>query len=226
MAYCFTKTPQRITEAIRTFADELGCKTLSYLPIAPQPWCRPIQCYGNVDIALQLEGGRLATGHSILTNGNLFLTSEFHCVWERGDELVDLTPDIDPKINHRLFADSGRRIDRETEAWPEFVEEVSEMGLNGGGGHFKLLVESTRLKRLVQEKNRLDSEICRMSNEALVKGQAVSSRVTERHYRAQDSLVCQLEAFLKPRPDIRKMRKRKKDERKRKKKQRQLARGR
>jgi len=212
------KTPARITPTIEDWAEsDLDAQQLIYLTVTPKPWASPQQCHGNVDVALQLHGGRLAIGWTIYDTKGLWLTAELHSVWEYEGELFDITPDLDPKIKRRLFADSGRRIEHGGEEWEHFRNEMTEVSLNGEGGRKKLLSSSKTVGEILNAHQRLDKTFNVVSNQALKQGRMLSPVISERYWRAKDRLIARLESWLAQRqkPCSKVVRAKKKAERKR-----------
>ncbi|TVT36745.1 hypothetical protein FNT36_24850 [Hymenobacter setariae] len=62
------------------------------VPVHPEDYARPLNCYPNVDEKVRRDGGRPHYGWSIHKT-NLLYEAERHAVWENEDgELVDVTP--------------------------------------------------------------------------------------------------------------------------------------
>ena len=89
-------TPDTVTPAIEEFAAELRCLAPVYVPVVPAPGSRAGRCWESVATAMRKHGGHRRYGWAIWERPGLFLTAEFHAVWETNDgELVDPTPKAD-----------------------------------------------------------------------------------------------------------------------------------
>ncbi len=216
----FAATPARITATIEDWAStDLDAQQLTYIRITPSPWAFPLRCHGNVDIALQMFGGRLAIGWTIYETKGLWLSAELHSVWEHNGELLDITPDHDPTLARRLFADSGRRIEHGGEEWKSLVEELTDVSINGNGGRAKLLSTSSTVKEILEAHRRIDKTFTIELNRALVEGRKVAASRYEAYWGAKDRLSARLEGWLsaRQRPDRKALRAKKKGDRKRRK---------
>jgi len=53
-----------------------------YVSVIPRAHCPPNECFENVRLLVEREGGRCVYGWSIWEWPNVMIEAEFHCVWE------------------------------------------------------------------------------------------------------------------------------------------------
>lgn len=64
-----------------------------YIPVHPEPWALPSECFPNVKQMVNIHGGRCINGWAVWQWGNILIETEAHAVWQSplGD-LIDITP--------------------------------------------------------------------------------------------------------------------------------------
>lgn len=62
------------------------------VPVRPEPYARPANCFPNVTEKVKRNGGSIVCGWSVLL-GQFLVEAERHAVWRSSqDELIDITP--------------------------------------------------------------------------------------------------------------------------------------
>ena len=84
--------PPEITGQILTLCDDLGAMAPLYLNVSPAPEARMGWCSTNVLDRCREKGGEPLYGWLVWEAPGLYLNSEFHCVWQDGRDLHDITP--------------------------------------------------------------------------------------------------------------------------------------
>jgi SEC-C motif len=100
------RTPEAITEAIKTLCQEISPdRNPVLLRVTPQIACKPRDCFNCVRQMVQREAGRIQYGWSIWEWPRVFIEAEHHAVYEppSGKLWKDITPSESPRIIHRLF---------------------------------------------------------------------------------------------------------------------------
>lgn len=85
-------TPPRITSQILALCEDLGAMAPLHLNVSPAPGARMGWCSTNVLDRCRNEGGRPLYGWLLWEASGLYLNAEFHCVWQEGQDLRDITP--------------------------------------------------------------------------------------------------------------------------------------
>lgn len=85
-------TPPKLTGQILALCDDLGTIEPLYLNVSPSPGARMGWCSANVQDRRRKEGGRPLYGWLLWEASGLYLIAEFHCVWQDGQDLHDITP--------------------------------------------------------------------------------------------------------------------------------------
>jgi hypothetical protein len=68
----------------------------TYMPVVHSPGARVGRCWENVGTAVRRDGGQRIYGWTVWARPHLYLTAEFHAIWQNANgELVDPTPKID-----------------------------------------------------------------------------------------------------------------------------------
>jgi hypothetical protein len=84
--------PPKITSQILALCDDLGAIEPLYLNVSPSPGARMGWCSANVLDRCREKGGEPLYGWLVWAASGLYLNAEFHCVWQDGRELHDITP--------------------------------------------------------------------------------------------------------------------------------------
>lgn len=84
--------PPKITGQILSLCGDLGAMQPFYLDVSPTPGARMGWCSANVLERCRMEGGRPLYGWLLWEASGLYLNAEFHCVWQDGQDLHDITP--------------------------------------------------------------------------------------------------------------------------------------
>jgi hypothetical protein len=85
-------TPPKITSQILALCDDLVAKEPLYLNVSPSPGARMGWCSANVLDRCREKGGQPLYGWPVWEASGLYLNGEFHCVWQDGQDLHDITP--------------------------------------------------------------------------------------------------------------------------------------
>lgn len=106
-------TPRQITPAILDF-----CRGLvpdgepRFLNVTQAAGCETNCCYANVEEQVRRDGGAVQYGWLIWEFPGWYLNSEFHAVWLRDGELVDVTPAKGGERQVLFLPDPHRRWER------------------------------------------------------------------------------------------------------------------
>jgi hypothetical protein len=84
--------PPKITSQILALCDDLGAIEPLYLNVSPSPGARMGWCSANVLDRCRKEGGNPLYGWLVWEASGLYLNAEFHCVWQDGRDIHDITP--------------------------------------------------------------------------------------------------------------------------------------
>jgi hypothetical protein len=85
-------TPPKITSQILALCDDLGALEPLYLNVSPSPGARMGWCSANILERCREKGGEPLYGWLVWEASGLYLNAEFHCVWQDGPDLHDITP--------------------------------------------------------------------------------------------------------------------------------------
>jgi hypothetical protein len=93
MSVHLERTPDEITDDIRTFANDLGAAPPVYVTVSPSPGLA-VDCDRELKIREQCRArnGQQLFGRAINAAGDLYLVGEWHCVVSSAQGLVDVTP--------------------------------------------------------------------------------------------------------------------------------------
>ena len=84
-------------------------QTPSFVPVTPQRGCLPNECYENVRMHVEKNGGRIQHGWQIWEIPGIFIEGEFHAVWMNPDgKMIDITPKDDGEQQIVFLPDSKR----------------------------------------------------------------------------------------------------------------------
>jgi len=79
----------------------LGCLNAVSLNIDPKPHAVPNRCHANVERQVQWYGGKKLQGYYIaVSESTNQWTAVKHSVWQRQDELIDVTPVQDDRTKN------------------------------------------------------------------------------------------------------------------------------
>lgn len=89
-------TPSRVTGKITELCRGIVADADPiYLPVAPQEWSLPSECFPNVQRMIQEQGGKQINGWAIWQWANVLVEAEAHAVWEDPEgQLIDITPHV------------------------------------------------------------------------------------------------------------------------------------
>jgi hypothetical protein len=85
-------TPPKITSQLLALCDDLGALEPLYLNVSPSPGARMGWCSANILERCREKGGEPLYGWLVWEASGLYLNAEFHCVWQDGPDLHDITP--------------------------------------------------------------------------------------------------------------------------------------
>jgi hypothetical protein len=102
----FARTPDNITARIRELCQQVspGAEPV-FIRIAPDPGCKPLDCFECVRRKVEREGGRIQYGWAIWEWPHVYVEAEHHAVFEPpgGLPCLDITPSASSEIKRRLF---------------------------------------------------------------------------------------------------------------------------
>lgn len=104
-------TPVEMTDAIRAFSVDLvgDSSGLVFVKIHPMPGCGVNRCHLNVADKVAKHGGEIVYGWSIWkARSGQWLEADFHSVWKKDGELIDITPDPDGEEQRLFLPDPSR----------------------------------------------------------------------------------------------------------------------
>lgn len=87
-------TPAKITDKIMELCNGIvHGEVPQYVPVKPQEWSRPMECFPNVEQMVREYGGQQVNGRVIWQWSNVLVEAEAHAVWKSLDgQLIDITP--------------------------------------------------------------------------------------------------------------------------------------
>jgi len=140
-------TPDNISKPIIKLAKQLVASPyLIYVDVIPEPSFLINECYENVRIKIQRDGGNIQYGWQIWEWFNVYIEAEFHAVWlSPSNQYVDITPkaahvtkilflpDPNRTYNNRSI-DNERRPLRQDKLIRDFLrtsKEINRMKMKG-----------------------------------------------------------------------------------------------
>lgn len=89
-----TRTPVEITEQIITLCKEIDKSQKPYrVPVKPESWAEPTECFINVKTKVEKDGGKIQFGWAIWEWPNVMIEAEFHAIWISPENTpIDITP--------------------------------------------------------------------------------------------------------------------------------------
>jgi hypothetical protein len=94
--YEFETTPAALGGDLDRLVALLGSSPPIYVDVVPLAGCEHGWCWQNVAKIVESEGGRVVFGWTIWERARLFLTGEFHAIWQTPHgHLIDVTPKPD-----------------------------------------------------------------------------------------------------------------------------------
>ena len=87
-------TPAKITDKIMELCNGIvHGEVPQYVPVKPQEWSRPMECFTNVEQMVREYGGKQVNGRVIWQWSNVLVEAEAHAVWKSPDgQMIDITP--------------------------------------------------------------------------------------------------------------------------------------
>lgn len=86
-------TPPEITSKITALCNSIAPSKPQYIPVHPTANCKINDCFHNVDMVVQQNGGASVLGWTIWQRANVLIEAEAHSVWKSPQgNLVDITP--------------------------------------------------------------------------------------------------------------------------------------
>lgn len=95
--------PNIDSDQLKEIQKTLGCNKSIELNIEPRPHTKVDRCHSNVQRQVQWYGGESIQGYYIaVSESNNQWTAIKHSVWQRDDELIDVTP-VDDGRTQNVF---------------------------------------------------------------------------------------------------------------------------
>lgn len=86
-------TPPKITKEITTLCNSIARCEPRRIPVYPAENSRMNECFHNVDMVVQQNGGDTILGWAIWQRANILIEAEAHAIWKTpSGDLVDITP--------------------------------------------------------------------------------------------------------------------------------------
>lgn len=87
-------TPEKIIGKIMELCRRIVHGEVSqYVPVKPEEWSRPMECFQNVEQMVKRYGRQQVNGRGIWRWSNVLVTAEAHAVWKSPEgQLIDITP--------------------------------------------------------------------------------------------------------------------------------------
>lgn len=87
-------TPEKITDKIMELCRRIvPGEVPQYVPVKPEEWSRPMECFPNVEQMVKRYGGQQVNGRAIWQWSNVLVEAEAHAVWKSPEgQLIDITP--------------------------------------------------------------------------------------------------------------------------------------
>ena len=94
MATILIRTPIEITEQIITLCKEIDKSQKPYrVPVKPENWAEPGECFFNVKTKVEKDGGQIQFGWTIREWPKIMIEAEFHAIWISPENTpIDITP--------------------------------------------------------------------------------------------------------------------------------------
>ncbi|WP_053181847.1 SEC-C metal-binding domain-containing protein [Pseudomonas thivervalensis] len=108
-----TSLPPRIFE----FCKKISTESPVILQVESEGFSETAECFNNVAIKIEKDGGTVAHGWLIWDWPGVFTEAEFHAVWRSPeDDMIDITPPYDGELLVVFLPDpsrtyKGRRVD-------------------------------------------------------------------------------------------------------------------
>jgi hypothetical protein len=88
-----SSTPEKATGEVLRFCAGISPHTPVYVPVVPEEWASPGECFPSVKTAVERKGGRMVTGWALWMWPRVYIEAEHHAVHEtEGGKLLDVTP--------------------------------------------------------------------------------------------------------------------------------------
>jgi len=99
------RTPKTITNSILQLCEELNKTQKPYfVRTKPESYSKKKECFENVTIKVQKDGGQSRRGWTIWETPKIFIEAEFHTIWiSPKNEEIDITPHHSINIHKILF---------------------------------------------------------------------------------------------------------------------------
>lgn len=96
------KLPSAGDPLLRDAMKALNCHNVELVPIEPKPHTKINRCHANVDLYVNMYGGKRITGYyvAVSTKDNKWVAVK-HSVWNN-DKMIDITP-VDDQRTHNVF---------------------------------------------------------------------------------------------------------------------------
>lgn len=103
-------SPTEIDSFVERILKKIGSEYEPELvPIEPEEYAIPLNCFPNVDFKVKNDGGKVHYGWAVYKTG-ILCEAERHAVWENDDgELIDITPREDG-LNQIMFVSDDNFI--------------------------------------------------------------------------------------------------------------------
>jgi hypothetical protein len=87
------KVPTEVNQFVEKVLDKINAEfDPEFVPVIPESYAKPENCFGNVDEKVKRDGGKVHYGWAIFQS-SIICEAERHAVWENeNEELIDITP--------------------------------------------------------------------------------------------------------------------------------------
>lgn len=102
--------PEKITNTVIRFCSMVSPRQQPvYVPVKPESYSLPSECFPNVENKTSHDGGSIAYGWKIWLYPDFFIEAEFHSIWKSPEgAYIDITQD-NPPISKILFIPDGKK---------------------------------------------------------------------------------------------------------------------
>lgn len=105
-------TPRKINKDLLDFCATISDFPPFFVESKPEPWSRQACCERNVLEYIKLHGGEILCGYRIWYNEPNYIEAERHAIWQKGEEVRDVTFGADGEARFLFIPDTPSRNSR------------------------------------------------------------------------------------------------------------------